>query len=214
MRARPLLAVLGLLLSSLSSSVARADDVFGDLIGREQKPLIDPAGYYAVLIPPGFDCAATARQVRCHSNRGVQGDLTIDVVDVPPSATVELFVLNQSDIYKKRPHFKLIGNRKLTVDGTRALLASYTWDHNGNVELPRFVQALYVVKHTKAFVIHFEGNARTVGEHKRDLEELYASFKTARVDGGGHPIIEDLKPREVKNRDALPDVKKALKGGY
>lgn len=198
-------AVVGL------AGAAHAQDVFEGLIGRQQKPLIDPAGFFAVLLPSGFDCQAAPRKVRCHSNRGVAGNLEIDVVDVPASASVELFVLNQSDIYKKKPHFRLLAQQKLTVDGARALLATYTWDHNGNVELPRVAQALYVVKPSKAYVLHYEGAASGLAEHAKDLQELYASFKTARLDGGGHPIIEDLNPKIPKGRDMNAD---ALKGAY
>ena len=96
-------------------------------------------------------------------------------------------------------------------DGARALLATYTWDHNGNVELPRVAQALYVVKPSKAYVLHYEGAASGLAEHAKDLQELYASFKTARLDGGGHPIIEDLNPKIPKGRDMNAD---ALKGAY
>jgi len=199
---------------ALAAGAAHAEDIFEGLIGRQQKPLIDPAGYFAVLLPPGFDCEAAPRKVRCVSNRGVQGTVSIDVVDVPLSASVELFVLNQSDLYKKKPHFRLLNQKKLTIDGTKAILATYTYDHNGNVELAVGAQGLYIVKPSKAYVIHYEGPASQMSVHTKDLQELYASFKTARLDGGGHPIIEDLKPKEVENREALPDVKKALKGGY
>lgn len=206
--------VVASLFMAFAATTAHAEDIFEGLIGRQQKPLIDPAGYFAVLLPPGFDCEAAPRKVRCVSNRGVQGTVNIDVVDVPLSASVELFVLNQSDIYKKKPHFRLLHQKKMTIDGAKAILATYTYDHNGNVELAVGAQALYLVKPSKAYVIHYEGAASQMAAHTKDLQELYASFKTARLDGGGHPIIEDLKPKEVKSRDALPEVDKALKGGF
>jgi hypothetical protein len=202
----------GLLL--LSAPAIAADDVLQGLFGRQQKPLIDPAGFFAVVLPPGFDCQASPRKVRCSGNRGVQSELTIDVVDVPPSATVELFLLNQMDAFKKKEHFKLLSKKVQTLDGHKALLASYTFDHFGNVRLPGFAQGLYMVKGTKAYVIHYEGRADQVAVHKSDLDELYASFRSARLDGGGNPIIEDLKPKEVRSRGALPDIDAALKTGF
>lgn len=193
---------------------ARADDVFQNLIGRANKPLIDPAGYFSVVIPGGFDCQAQARKVTCNSNRGIQALLTIDVVDVPPSASVELFVLNQSDVYKTRPHFKKVAERKQTLDGARAVLASFTFDHFGNVEYPVGVQALYMVKSTKAYVIHYEGRADQIAVHKADLQQLYATFKTARIDGGGNPIVEDLDPKRSSKPATDGDVDRAMRSGF
>jgi hypothetical protein len=206
------LLLTGLLLCSVPA--VAADDVLQGLFGRQQKPFIDPAGYFAVVLPPGFDCQASSRKVRCTGNRGVQSIVTIDVIDVPASATVELFLLNQMDAFKKKEHFKLLAQKKQTLDGQKALLASYTFDHFGSVQLPGFAQGLYMVKSTKAYVIHYEGRADQVAVHKSDLDELYASFRSARLDGGGNPIVEDLKPKDVKSKGTLPDVDAALKSGF
>jgi hypothetical protein len=183
----------------LLSTGARAQDLFQNLVGRQPKPLLDPAGYFAVVLPSGFDCQAQTRKVSCTSNRGVQAALTIDVVDVPPSASVEIVLLNQIDAFAKKPHYKLVNKKNLQVDGVRALMATFTYDHFGNVEYAVGAQALYLVKTTKAYVIHYEGRADQFAAHKADLEQLYASFKTARLDAGGNPIVEDLKPRGAKN---------------
>jgi hypothetical protein len=213
----PLLTAAALLVPLLSSLLwsppARADELFQSLVGRVNKPLLDPAGYFAVVLPAGFDCEASPRRVRCQGNRGVQSLLTIDVVDVPASASVELLLLNQMDAYQKKPHFKLLSQKKLTIDGQRALFASFTFDHFGNVQLPGGAQALYLVKNTKAYIIHYEGRADQFAVHKKDLDEVYATFKTARLDGGGNPIVEDLKPKAPKARtDAELD--RALSGGF
>jgi len=199
--------------SLLGSTAVRADDLANVLVGRVDKPLIDPAGFYAVVLPAGFDCEATPRRVRCQGNRGVQSLLTIDVLDVPQSASVELLMLNQMDAFKKKPHFKLLNKKNLSIDGQKALMATYTFDHFGNVQLPGGAQAVYLVRVNKAYVIHFEGRADQFAVHKQDLESLYASFKTARLDGGGNPIVEDLKPK-VKSSSGDPDIDRALRGGY
>lgn len=194
---------------------ARAqDDMLQSLVGRQQKPFIDPAGYFAVIVPGGFDCQARARKMTCSGTRGVQASLTIDVVDVPASATVELVLLNQIDAFAKKPHYQLIAKRPFTLDASsKAMMATFTYDHFGNVEYAVGAQALYVVKTNKAYVIHYEGRADQMAVHKQDLDLLYASLKIARLDGGGNPIVEDLKPRGVKNND-LSDVDRALKSGF
>ena len=51
-----------------------------------------------------------------------------------------------------------------------------------------------------------------LGVHKKDLQQLYASFKPARVDAGGNPVVEDLKPPDPKGD--TPEIDKALKGSY
>jgi hypothetical protein len=204
-------AVCGVL---LAAPAAQADDVFQSLVGRANKPLIDPAGFFSVVVPAGFDCDARARKLSCRSNRGINALLTIDVVDVPPSASVELFVLNQADAFKKKPHYRKLAEKKQMLDGARSILASFTYDHFGNVEYPVGVQALYLVKATKAYVIHYEGRADQFAVHKADLEQLYATFKTARLDGGGNPIVEDLDPRRPARALTDDDVNRALGSGY
>lgn len=212
--ARPIASyvVVAVLVCGFGAGDVHADDVFQNLIGRQPKPLLDPAGFFAVVLPSGFDCRAQPRKVSCNGNRGVQAALTIDVVDVPTSATVEIVLLNQIDAFKKKPHYKLLGKRPLQVDGVRGLLASFTYDHFGNVEYAVGAQALYVVKTTKAYVIHYEGRADQFAAHKADLEQLYASFRTARLDGGGNPIVEDLKPRQGK--DSGPAFDRIGQGGF
>ncbi len=198
------LASLALLVVALAGAgAAHADEILQSLTGRQPKPLIDPAGFFAVVLPPGFDCQAKARKVRCSSNRGIQAALSIDVVDVPLSATVELVLLNQIDAFQQKPHYKLLSKQPLEVDGARALMATFTYDHFGNVEYAVGAQALYVVKTTKAYVIHYEGRADQFAAHKADLDLMYASFKTARLDGGGNPLVEDLKPRVTKGAPAF-----------
>jgi hypothetical protein len=206
--------VLALAAALPALPAAAQDDVLQGLVGRANKPFIDPAGFYAVIVPGGFDCQAAARKVHCIGTRGVQAQLTIDVVDVPASASVELVLLNQIDAFKKKPHYKLVTKRSLSIDGSKAMLASFTYDHNGNVEFAVGAQALYLVKTTKAYIIHYEGRADQMVVHRADLEQLYASFKTARLDAGGNPIIEDLKPRPVKSKDGQPDIDRALSGGF
>jgi hypothetical protein len=205
-------AAAAALLPLVLATEAHADDLFQNLLGRTNKPLIDPAGYFSVVIPSGFDCQAAPRKVTCNSNRGIQALLTIDVVDVPASASVELFVLNQADAYKKKPHYRKIAEKKQTLDGARAVLASFTYDYLGNVEYPVGAQALYMVKSTKAYIIHYEGRADQFPVHKADLDQLYATFKTARIDGGGNPIVEDLDPK--KSSRPAADGDRAPRSGF
>ncbi len=210
---RPLV-VAAFVVAFAAAPIAANDPLIESFNGRVDKPLLDKEGYFAVIIPSGFDCQAKPRKVACTGNRGVQSILTIDVVDVPASATVELFLLNQMDVFKKKEHFKLLNKKTLSLDGQKALLATFTFDHFGNVRLPGGAQALYMVKNTKAYVIHFEGRADQFGVHQKDLEELYASFKTARLDGGGNPIIEDLKPLEKRGQTGNANLDRALRGGF
>jgi hypothetical protein len=182
---------------------ARADEL-QFLFGQKPKPLVDPAGYFRVLLPGGFDCEAGPRKVNCRGNRGVQSSLMMAVYDVPTSATVELVFLNESEKFGKKPHYKLLSKKKQKLDGTPALLATYTYDFNGNVEYPVLVHAFYMVRGSKQYLIQFEGRKDQFAEHSEDLKNLYATFKAARVDGGGHPIIEDLQLKDLKAPQQTP----------
>ena len=182
--------------------------------GQKPKPFIDPAGYYAVILPTGFDCEAKPRKVKCTGNRGVQATLTIDVLDVPASATNEIVLLNQMDTFKKKPHFKMLQKGNTKIDKTPAVVVNFAYDYMGNVEYQVGVEELIMVRGGKLYLVHQEMRLDQLSTHKKDLEQLYRSFKPARLDAGGNPILKDLKPAPVGNPDSLPDVDKALKSGF
>lgn len=209
------LAVLApLLWLTVPSSAHANDDPFGFFLGQKPKPYIDPAGFYAAILPTGFDCEAKARKVKCTGNRGVQAILTIDVLDVPASATADIAMLNQMDKFKEKPHFKLLQKGKIKIDGTPSVLVNFAYDYMGNVEYQVGVEEVIMVRGGKLYLIHQEMRLDQLAVHKKDLEQLYRSFKPARIDAGGNPILEDLKPVPVKDPNRLNDVERALKGGY
>ena len=201
---------LSLLLCATPVFAQDMRSIFGD----QQKPHIDPAGFFAVILPGGFDCQTQARKVVCQGNRGMPALLTIDVLDVPISATAELVLLNEMARLKKKPHFKLISKRKEQIDNGPAMLAAFNYDHNGNVELSVAVQQLYIVRGGKEYFIHYESSLGGFGVYQKDLRQVYGSLRLARLDGGGNPIVEDLRPRDVKNDSGAPELDRALKGGY
>jgi hypothetical protein len=184
------------------------------LFGQRAKPYIDPMGFYAVIFPSGFNCQARAKNVECTGNRDGQAKLVVRVIDTPPSATADLVLLNEMEHTKKKPHFKMGEKRKIVVDGSPAMVAQFTYDYMGNVEYTVGVQALYLVRQTKTYVIHFESHVNAFKTYRADLQALYGSFKPARLDAAGNPILEDLKPKNVDSPDQMPDVDRALKSGY
>jgi len=174
-----------------------------DLIGKRPKPVVGPDGLYQVIIPGGFNCEEgdkTKRELKCQGTRGPKAALFIQVLDVPESATVALVALNEMDRLKKKPHFKHLDSRSPTIDGSPARLEKFTYDYLGNVEHPVAVQALYLVRKNKLYVLHFESRLDQFGAYVKDLIELYGTFKPAKLDDGGNPILEDTRSKKVKRR--------------
>jgi hypothetical protein len=198
---------------AVSASAAAQDDLGQMLFGQKPKPFIDPAGFYAAILPNGFDCQAKARHVTCNSNRGVQALLTIDVLDVPASASSDIAMLNQMDKFKEKPHFKLLQKGPIKLAKQPAMLVDFSYDYLGNVEYSVGVEELIMVHGGKLYLIHEEMRLDQFAVHKKDLMQLYGSFKPARLDAGGNPILEDLKPPEAHD-DGAPDLDRALKGKY
>lgn len=194
--------------------VAAQDSLDLLLMGNKPKPFIEPSGYYAVILPPGFDCdAKVPRHVQCRSNRGTNALLTLDVLDVPPSATADIAMLNQMDRFQQKPHFKLITRTQTKLDGTPAITVAFQYDYLGNVEYTVGVQQLIMVRGGKLYLIHLETPLVSFGAHRQDLEQVYRSFKPARLDASGNPILDDLRPTPTKS-ETSPDVERALKGGF
>ncbi|MBI1948896.1 MAG: hypothetical protein HYS27_24630 [Deltaproteobacteria bacterium] len=205
-----------LLLVALCGAPALAqDDLNQVLFGNKPKAFIEPSGYYAVILPSGFDCVAkVARHVDCKSNRGTNALLTLDVLDVPASATSDIAMLNQMDRFKQKPHFKKISEGRTKVDGSPAITVAYQYDYLGNVEYTVGVQQLIMVRGGKLYLIHLETPLVSFAAHKADLEQVYRSFKPARLDASGNPILEDLRPVAPKSDGSSADIERALKGGF
>ena len=190
----------------LAAPAAAQDDMNQVLFGQKPKPFIDPAGFWAAILPSGFDCEARTRHVQCSGNRGAQALLTIDVIDVPASATADIAMLNQTDKFKDKPHFKMIQQGKTKIDGSPAVLLDFSYDYLGNVEYSVGVEELIFVRAAKLYLVHAEIRLTEFGLYKKDLLQLYGSFKPARLDAGGNPILEDLK-RAGEKPAGLPSLK-------
>lgn len=186
--------ILGLSAPAFSQGIAE------QLMGGGQKPHLDKGGFFSVVIPGGFNCTAKPRDLKCQGTRGQNVLLKIEVRDVPRSATPALVVLNQMDAFKKKPHFKHINTKKLVIGGSDAVMASFTYDYLGNVRYGIGVQALYVIRENKLFLIHFEARENAYGAYAQDLQAVYNSFKMAQLDAGGNPLVESLKPKKKRNR--------------
>ncbi len=177
-----------------------------DLIGAHPKAFVEPEGYYQVILPGGFNCEEVKgkkREIKCQGTRGAQALLVIRVQDVPRSATADLVALNEMERLKKKPHFKLIDSRRETVHGVPARLEKFSYDYLGNVEHSVGVQALYLVKNTKLYVLHFESRLSSFATYAKDLVELYGTFKPAELDEGGNPILE--RPEEKRSGKVRSD---------
>ena len=209
MRASFVAAIVLSVLSTSATGLAEEEGPMQFLWGQKSKAFIDPAGFWSAVLPAGFDCQTRARHVECKGNRGANALLTVDVVDVPASANADIAMLNQIDRFKEKPHFKLLGQGNTQIDGSPAAVVTFSYDHLNNIELPVGVQQLVFVRQGKLILIHLECGLSHFSAYKADLEQLYRSFKPARVDAGGNPILEDLKPSED-----TADVSKVMKGRY
>lgn len=199
------LLVLGALLGTLAGAGAASALHPLDLIGRRPKPFVEPEGFYRAVLPAGFDCALKApRHVECQGQRGAKALLTLQVLDVPASATPELVALNEMKRFRERPHFRELSRDKTRIDGLPAMTVAFSYDHLGNVERAGAVQALYTIREGKLFVVHFECRLDQFAAYAKDLSELYATFKPAALDAGGNPILDDALPPAPAPETPLP----------
>jgi hypothetical protein len=200
-------------LASLPAVAQGADPLLQSLSGQQPKAFLEPEGFYMAVIPAGFDCDVRKRNVECRGNRGHAALLVMRVEDVPPSATPEIKLLNEMDRFKKKPHFKLVAKQRTIIDGSPAITTSFSYDYLGNVEYQVGVQALYMIRSGKLYVLHFESRLDQFPSYAGDLAKLYASFKPAQLDAAGHPVLEDL-PAARMDPAATPDGDSAEKHGF
>src|SRR5690606_20782718 len=114
--------------SVVAPASVRAEDLLDALSGQKPKPFIDPAGYWAAILPTCFNCQQRAGHVEGRCNRGADALLTFDVADVPISATAALVALNRFDRFKQKPHFQLSEKQKTRLDGTPSIVMSFRYD--------------------------------------------------------------------------------------
>lgn len=186
-----------LLLGLFSVSAAAQGGALLKMVGGGNSPLVDPDGYFSLILPSGFDCEVRARRADCKGTRGA-AKLTIAVREVPWSATADLAALNEMDNFKKKEHFKLGKRERIKLSGQQAVSLSFSYDHFGNVEHRTWVQAVYLVQKNKLYVIHFEARSPIASRYTRDLGRLLASFRATPLDDGGHPDFDQLFAKEKK----------------
>ena len=171
------------------------------------KAFVQQEGYYHLVIPQGFTCEEKKRRLECRSAKGDSALLHLEVVDIPANGTLELVALNYERRFQKKSHYQLLQKSKLTVDGTPAILHSLRYDYLGNVQTPVAVQALYLVRQNKLFLIHFECALQYYSGYVQALGKLYNTFKPAQIDPGGHPVLPRAKTknRSTKGKPPVPN---------
>ena len=177
------------------------------LFKPSDKAFVQQEGYYHLVIPQGFTCEEKKRRLECRSAKGDSALLHIEVVDIPAKGTLELVALNYERRFQKKSHYQLLQKSKLTVDGTPAVLHSLRYDYLGNVQTPVAVQALYLVRQNKLFLIHFECALQYFSAYVPALGKLYGTFKPAQIDPGGHPMLPRAKQKKnsTKGKPPVPD---------
>ena len=169
------------------------------------KAFVQQKGYYQLLVPRGFDCEESKMRLECRSRKGDAALLHVEVVEVPARGTVELVALDYERRFQKKSHYQLLQKNKLTVDGTPAIMHALRYDYLGNVQKPVAVQALYLVRQNKLFLIHFECALQYYSSYLEALQKLYGTFKPAKIDDGGHPVLPRRTPkRSGKGKPEVP----------
>jgi hypothetical protein len=184
--------------------------------GGSNKPFVEPDGYYQVVIPGGFDCTQRRtflggsaqrtpdRVLACNGTRGAAASLVFKVRAVPRSATPELVALNEAEaVKKKQEHYKELERRTLQLAGDLdAVMIRYRYNRFGNIKHPMQVVALFATAKGRLFEIRYESREDQLPRYQEDLEQVFASFRPARLDEAGKPII--VIDQAVKKKKKRP----------
>ena len=192
---------IGALLLTHAPAVAQPAHFTQELFKRGDKAFVQQEGFYRVVIPYGFKCEEQARKLTCRSTKADKALLQIDIRDVPKSGTVGLVALNYERNFKKKPHYKLLNKSKIAIQNTPAIIHTMRYDYLGNVQAPVGVQALYFLRETKLFLIHFECGQNYFENYVPALTKLYGTFRPAEIDPGGHPILSNANSKKKTNED-------------
>ena len=199
-------------LSAPFEANAQTAQLMQQLLKNGDKAFVQREGFYRVVIPQGFDCEESGRQLKCRSQKSDRALLQIEIRDIPKSGSLELVALNYERRFKKMSHYQLVSKNKLKVDGTPAIVHSMRYDYLGNVQAPVGVQALYMIRQHKLFLIHFECNQNYFAGYMKSLQKLYTTFRPAQLDQGGHPILPNRASPPQKHPPASDKLKPYLKG--
>lgn len=152
----------------------------------------DPAGFFALELAPGLECTQEKGRLEC---TGAEREgFKVNVSEVSGQASLALIALTQRDIYKKEAQFKLILDKKLTVDQTDAIVQAFSYNFLGKVQLASFVQQLFVVRANKLFTVEFRCSAPMSPKNKAILEQMYQTLQIAKLSTRGMPVGKLPKP--------------------
>ncbi|MES2504023.1 MAG: hypothetical protein V4534_04010 [Myxococcota bacterium] len=140
---------------------------------------VDPAGSFSILIPSALlPCALSAGSLACPVNNSA---LTIQVQKAPSSgASAALMALNAEDSVSSKPNFRMVKKETVSIDGTKTIVQTMTFNNLGNVTLPVMVRTVNAVLGNKTFELEVACNQSTCGGLVDAFDQALASLHLAK----------------------------------
>ena len=175
-----------------------AQGIFNSLAGLpptgQASPVTDPSGYFSAVISPSFfNCTVLPGNVQCTGVLPVFAQLSIQLSEVPTSATVALVSLNTLEQYENLDNFKLLQNSKTVIDQIPAIVQTFVYTELNNVERPVWMQVLNAVQGRKLVAVQIQCRSGTCAEYGAGINQVFSTLHIAPLDKAGMPIKGNLK---------------------
>jgi hypothetical protein len=177
---------------------SEAQGIFNSLNGLPSMgqaiPVTDPSGYFSVVISPSFfTCTVLPGNVQCTGVLPVSAHLSIQLSEVPASATAALVSLNTLEQYENLANFKLIQSSKTVIDQIPAIVQTFVYTELNNVERPIWMQVLSAVQGTKLVAVQIQCRSGTCAEYGAGMNQVFSTLHIAPLDKAGMPVKGNLK---------------------
>ena len=188
--------VLGLVLGFWVNN-SEAQGIFDSLPGLssgQASTVTDPAGYFSAVISASFfTCVVLPGNVQCTGALPTSAQLSVQVSDVPATATAALVALNALEQYEKLSSFQLLQNTKTVIDQIPAIVQTFAYNELNSVDRPVWMQILSAVQGSKLTTVQIQCRSRTCAEYKTGINQVFSTLQIAPLDKAGIPVKAKLK---------------------
>jgi hypothetical protein len=118
--------------------------------------------------------------LKCEGVLPTKASLTVQISEVPSEATLGLVALNQHESLESKTRFRALSKQRTTIDGTHAIIQTFTYDNLSNVMLPIWVRFIDILHPKMLAVVQITCASRDCSEYGPALREIQQSFKMTR----------------------------------
>ncbi len=153
-----------------------------ELMGRKPNLWTDPKARFHLDLPVGW--TGTEREGvpvvdfwKTHEDSGYVAHMTVEMRSLPPNVSVRHFALQVTkDVQAGTKFYRLLGEKNISISGTKGVLTDFTHREQGNAQLVNEVTQVVFISGERAFIIMMENAAGARPVFQEDFDLMLKGF--------------------------------------